>query len=426
MRRYLTQFFFRGYLALMFLAFASAVAQSEAVDVFVFWGDGCPHCEVQKPFLQELDERPGVNVYAYEVWYQPQNRPLFQEMAAAYGIQAGGVPTTFIGGRVWVGFSDVYRQDMLQTVIDCSHYGCPSPATLISEGADALRELPTESSAETGLSLPVLGEIDLRLQPLLVSTMLIAFVDGFNPCSLWVLTLLLALVIHSGSRKRIILVGITFLLVTAALYGVFISGLVTVLAYVGYLWWIQLLVALFAFSFALVNIKDYFWYKQGFSFTIADQHKPGIYRRLRQVLDKDKVGWRLVAATAVMAAGIALIELPCTAGFPVIWSNLVSGAGLPMTGYLSLLAVYLLVYLLDELLVFVAVAVSLKASRFEEKHGRVLKLIGGMIMLALALVIVFRPDMMNSIASLLLVFGAALAASLLIIILHRALQKAPS
>src|SRR5690606_19557531 len=117
------------------------------------------------------------------------------------------------------------------------------------------------------------------------STALIAFVDGFNPCSLWALSVLLALTIHTGSRKKIFLVGIVFLTVTSLIYMLFITGLFTMLTVVSFIGWIQAVVALMALFFAVVNIKDYFWYKQGISFTIADSKKPGIYQRMRRVMD---------------------------------------------------------------------------------------------------------------------------------------------
>jgi hypothetical protein len=264
-----------------------------------------------------------------------------------------------------------------------------------------------------------LGQVDLGVQSLAFSTALIAFVDGFNPCSLWVLSLLLALVVNSGSRKRTLLVGLTFLVVTSAIYGLFIAGLFSIFSFVGYLGGVRILVALLALTFAVVNIKDYFWYKEGLSFTISDKHKPKIYRDIRGIMAGGRSGWALIAATSVMAAGIALVELPCTAGFPVLWTNVVSTQHVSTVTFAGLLGLYLLIYLLDELVVFSSVVVTLKASKLEEKQGRVLKLIGGTVMLTLAVVLLVDPSLMNNFASSLLVFGAAFTAALLVLLLHR-------
>ncbi len=125
-----------------------------------------------------------------------------------------------------------------------------------------------------------------------------------------------------------------------------------------------------------------------------------------------------------MALGITLVELPCTAGFPMVWSRLVADYNLSTANFVLLLSFYLLVYLVEELIVFFTVLATLKASRLAERQGRVLKLIGGMIMLALALVLLIDPELMNSLSGSLLIFGSALLASLLILFVHSRLVPA--
>jgi cytochrome c biogenesis protein CcdA len=274
-------------------------------------------------------------------------------------------------------------------------------------------------SESTSLSLPFFGDVDAASMSLPALTGLIAFVDGFNPCSLWVLTFLLGIVIYSGSRRKIVLIGITFLLVTASAYGLFIVGMFGTLRYLAYLSWITLVVAGMALIFALVNIKDYFWFQQGVSFTISDKHKPKFFQRTRNLMHPGRSVPALLVGTVVLALGITLVELPCTAGFPMVWTGIIATQGVPLAYFAALLALYLLVYLSIELVIFGSVVVSMKRSRFEEKHGRILKLVGGMIMLALAVTLVLAPDTMHSLGGTLAVFGGAIGAAGLILWLHR-------
>lgn len=269
------------------------------------------------------------------------------------------------------------------------------------------------------ITLPILGTIDLSSQSLLFSTLLISFVDGFNPCSIWVLTMLLALTLHTGSRKKVMLIGLTFLTVTAAIYGLFITGLFSMLKVVSFTGWIQLIVALVALFFALVNIKDYFWYKEGVSFTISDKKKPGISHRIRKLMDAGQSFWGLVGGTIVLAAGVSLVEFSCTAGFPVLWSNLLVSQRVPTALFIVLLLVYLLIYQLDELGIFLVAVFSMRASRLEEKHGRILKLVGGVLMLALAGVMLIKPSLMSELRSSLIIFGIAFAITALVLLIHR-------
>ena len=414
--------------ALMLLA-GGAQAQgsgteAENVRMFVFWGEGCPHCDEQKPFLRELEQRySDLEIREFEVFRTNAHHQVFIALALAHDIEPGSVPTVFVGGRAYVGDGPQIRREMEQTIRQeiATLRGTDRAMDPAHAGPEARGIADRRNDNE--IDIPLIGTIDLGVQPLVVTTLLIAFIDGLNPCSLWVLTLLLGLVIHSGSRGRIALVGITFLATTALVYGAFIAGVFSVLSFILYLSWVQWLVAAFALTFGLVNIKDYFWFKTGPSFTIADSQKPGIYQGMRKLLNPQLAGFGLFFATIVMASGIALVELPCTAGFPVIWSGIVADRGVTGTTFLMLLAVYLLIYLLIELVVFFAALITLRMGKFQESHGRNLKLVGGMIMVALALVLVFDPSLMNDVGATLMLFVGAIGLALLIMGVHQRVAR---
>ena len=554
------------------LASSTAAKQppSDKVIIYFFWGDGCPHCAAEKPFLERLGQQDSIEVRAFEVWSSPQNRDLFYKVAASLGFEPRAVPTTIIGERYWVGYNDQIGREIEAAVTACAARaagcrdagqgiapaksplatptstprpvvravlfwmdGCPHCHEVINQvlpplqqkygdklnihlievksqqdvdqlyqlgaalnvpkqnvgvpflvigdkvlvgSAQILGELPgliekhmaaggvdypnlpglaellpttaprpataqppgtvTPTPATVALSsapaqpqapapekhwidLPVLGQVDLDRYSLAVSTAIIGVVDGINPCSLWVISLLLALVINTGSRKKMLAVGLTYLLVAAGLYGLIILGLFSVFAFVGYALWIRIAVALVALIMAAVNIKDYFWFKEGVSLTISDEHKPGIYRDIRNILSPGKSGLALVGATAAMAGGVTLIEMPCTAGLPILWTKLIAAHNVSALEFGLLLGLYLLLFMIDELAVFLSAVITLRASRLEEKEGRMLKLVGGMVMLVLAVVLLVDPTLMDSLRNSLMVFGAALGVSVLVLVVHR-------
>jgi glutaredoxin len=418
-----TLFFLLAWLPLVGLAQSPAVPERFAVPIYFFWGDGCPHCANQKVFLEQLEaDHPNVVVYDFEVYNVPENRPLMTAMAAAFGRPVTGVPMTFIGDEVWVGYSDAAGRQMRAAVERYETYAAPDPVDRVApELRDQLAPPPPSLSEDGGellLDVPLVGSVDVGHRALWLSTAIIAFVDGFNPCSLWVLALLLAVVINTRSRKRVLLVGLTFLVITAAVYGLFIAGLFSIFSYVSFLGWIRVLVAGIALAFALINLKDYFAYKQGISLTIDDAQKPGIYRRIRGIMNAKASLPATLAATGGMALGVTLVELPCTAGLPVLWTTLLADAGVATGAFAVLLVLYMVIYLLDELLVFGAVVVTMRVTRIEERQGRVLKLVGGSVMLALALVMLFWPTLLESIGGTLAVFGVALGGAGVVMALH--------
>jgi thiol-disulfide isomerase/thioredoxin len=400
----------------------------QPVTMYLFWGDGCPHCAEMKPYLDTLlDKYPGLKMEQFEVWYNDGNANLLKQTADKFGFEVGGVPTLFIGPYHFTGYGEQMNADIEGVIEACRAQGCPDslgdPITPLEVGQplpnSGAAAAPEDAAKEHNLTIPLLGTVDLDRQSLFASTVLIAVVDGINPCSVWVLSMLLALTVHTGSRRKVLIIGLIFLTVTAAIYALFIAGLFSVLKVVSFMGWIRVVVALVAGFFALVNIKDYFWYKEGLSFTIDDKEKPGIAARMRRVVNASESFPAMAGATVVLAAGVSLVEFSCTAGFPVLWTNMLTSAGVGGATFVALLLTYMLIYQLDELVLFGAAVITLRTSRLEEKHGRILKLIGGMLLLTLALVMVINPALMNTLSSSLWIFGGAFAATGLVLLVHR-------
>ena len=183
-----------------------------------------------------------------------------------------------------------------------------------------------------------------------------------------------------------------------------------------FLGWIQVVVALAAGIFGAVSVKDYFAFKKGLSFTIPDSAKPGIYKRVREAAGHERL---LPALTATVALGVAvsLIETPCTAGFPVLWTGLLRANGVGPAESALLFLAYMVPFLLDEMIVFGIAVLTMRAAKMQEKHGELLKLFAGVTMLALATIMVIDPQFMESPVKAALLFGVAFLLAWLIHVL---------
>ena len=370
-------------------ATADETSPEKAVELVLFWGDGCPHCEAERNWLEEAQEEfPQLEVTQHEVWYDEANRDLLMETADRMGFEVSGVPTTIIGDAHWVGFSDSVRAQMEAVIAEGGGVGGPA------------------AGGASSLDVPLVGAVSLEDRSLVLSTLLIGFVDGVNPCSLWVISVLLAIVVRSGSRRRVLAIGSVFLLVTAGMYAVYMVGIYSAMSVVGHLGAIQLVIAVVAGVFGVVSVKDYFAFKRGLSFTIRDSSKPGIYHRMRAAAGQHDL-LPALAATVTLAVGVSLLETPCTAGFPVLWTGLLAANDVQAVEASMLFLVYMLPFLVDELIVFGIAVVTLRATKMQERHGRLLKLVAGTTMLALAGTMLVRPETMNDPVEAALVFVAA-------------------
>jgi glutaredoxin/cytochrome c biogenesis protein CcdA len=384
--------------------------------IHLFIKKGCPQCDGIINYLRDLEEQNLIHLVVYDV---DENEELYSNFKTTYGLEMAGYPVLFIGDYYFIGDIEI-KKNIIDTIKKCSQGPCPCPVQNIKGVTSSIPKSDDYTKEESQyINLPLIGDVDISGMSLVIVTLLISFVDGFNPCSLWVLLFLLGIVINTRSRKKIFLVGLTFLIVTASAYGAFMLGLLKVFSYIMYLTWIRVIVVLIAITFALVNIKDYFWYKKGISFTISDKYKPTFFKKIRSVMDPNRSTFSIIGATALMALGITLVELPCTAGFPVIWINIIHSQMVDMSTYILLFLLYIFIYLIIEIIIFLSVVLTLKSSRFQEKHGRMLKLIGGIIMIGLAIGLLSNSDIFNTISGSVILFVGSLLVAIIIMTIHR-------
>ncbi|MDY7100219.1 MAG: glutaredoxin family protein [Actinomycetota bacterium] len=410
------------------------------VVLHLFHLDTCPHCAVARAFLAELtEELPGLEVRAHEVSSDAAARALFAEMAAAHGIEARSVPTIFLGDEVWVGFDDRVAAGVRATaerLLAADEGPVLGPPAAGTAGTGTGDEQPDgavddeqphdeahdrDDADEAIVDVPLVGAVDVGDRSMVVATLVIGFVDGANPCSLWALTVLLALVLHSGSRRRVALVGATFLAITTALYGLYIVGIYTILGYAAYLTWIRRGVAVVAGGFGVLNLKDYLFPGRGPSLSIPEGRRPGIYRRARSLAAADRSLAAVLGGTALLAVGVSLAETPCTAGLPVLWTDMLAARDVSTGAAVVLFALYMALFLVDELVVFGAAVVTMRVAKLQEHHGRALKLVAGSVMVTLAGVMVLDPDRLDTVGGTFQVLAASAVVALVVMAAGRVL-----
>jgi cytochrome c biogenesis protein CcdA len=227
-----------------------------------------------------------------------------------------------------------------------------------------------------------------------------------------VLSVLLALVLHSGSRRRVLLVGTVFLAVTAGMYGLYLVGIYGALSYAGGLAWIRRGVAVVVGTLGALQLRDALAPPEERTLGVPRRARPGLFRRMRGLTVDERPLPVLLGSTAGLAVAVSLLETPCTLGLPVLWTDLVSRSDVGTAGAVLLTLVYLTVFLVDELMVFAVVVTTMRAVRLQERHGRALKLVSGVVMLTLAVVMLVRPSLLEDLGGTLAVFaGAALLAA---------------
>ncbi len=382
-------------LLFMFLfSLISVYAQNEEHDVnlYFFYGDGCLHCSKAEPFLEELkDKYPTLTVKSFETWYNKDNAELFVAMSAACGTKVVGVPTFFIGHKPVVGFDkpELKGREIEEVIKKCIKEEC---VDLMERIGEDLTACPAEEEQRI-VNLPIFGKVDTRKISLPLFTLVIGLLDGFNPCAMWVLLFLLALLVYTKSRKRMFIIGGMFILVSGIVYYIFMATWLNLFLLIGFLPYLRIIVGLFAFFIGLINVKELFFFKKGITLSIPEWAKPKIFEKMRNVIHESALPIALLSVI-VLAFTVNSIELLCTAGFPVIYTNILTLNNLPAFSYYSYLLLYIIIYMIDDMLVFTIAVITLSSKKLTEKQGRWMKFIAGFMMLVLGLLLIFKPQLL--------------------------------
>ena len=414
------------------------------IHFYFFWSRTCPHCKKAKPFITQLKETyPWLIVHAYEVTTSRENVRLYIEMADSLHQQANSVPAFLFCEHMQVGFDSetgvgqLLKQQLEACYAERSARVPPveeysQPSTAVEASSQKPPEVPPTQSAsppqktvslpsgkkEPPLHLPGWGEIDAQQFSLPILTLIIAGLDAFNPCAFFVLLFLLSLLVHTRQRSRMLLIGGIFVFFSGLIYFLFMAAWLNVFLWTGELRVITLLAGLLAVVIASLNIKDFFWFKQGPSLTIPDHAKPNLYQRIRGLVTSTDM-LPLIASTVTLAIVANAYELLCTAGFPMLYTRILTLNELSTKSYYLYLVLYNVVYVIPLLIIVLIFTYTLGSRKLAESEGRILKLISGLMMLGLGGILLIKPDWLTNLWAAAALLGGAVGGGVLIILFEK-------
>ena len=352
-----------------------AQAGEPVTDLEVFVRAGCPHCEAAKEFLNELQrDRPSLRITIHDVAEDSAARQRLATLVAERGMTSLGVPTFLIGTELIVGFRSA----------DTTGAEIRARFNQNTQGAAAP---PAVESIQTKW----FGELRVRNLGLPMFTIVIGLLDGFNPCSMWVLIFMLSLLAGLANRPKMLLIAGTFVAVEGIAYFAFMAAWLNMFLLIGLSRITELILGGIAGLAGVINIKDFWAFQRGISLGIPDTAKPGLYARMRRILQAENILAALLG-TVMLAVLVQAVELVCTAGLPALYTRILTMQLLDQWVYYGYLALYNVAYMLDDVLVLAIGVITMSHYRLQEREGRWLKLISGIVMVGLSAVMIVKPD----------------------------------
>lgn len=377
------------------------------VHLHFFWSQTCPHCRRARPFVESLPERyPWLTVHSLDVSGDPANAALYVDMASDLGVQARAVPAFLFCGAMLTGYD---ADETTGLFLEKQLFACRE-AKLAERAAGEPRDVPAPTSR---VVLPVLGVFDPSEYSLPVLTLVLAALDSFNPCAFFVLLFLLSLLVHARSRLRIALIGGTFVFFSGLVYFVFMAAWLNLFLVMGQVRVVTALAGGVAVLLALLNVKDYVWLERGPSLRIPESVKPGLFQRMRSLVNAESMT-TMMTGTVALAVAANTYELLCTAGFPMVFTRVLTLSEVAGPGYYLYLLLYNLIYVVPLAVFVVLFAATLGSRKLSEREGRILKLVSGLMMLQLGLVLLLAPEIMNNVLAAVAMLAAAVALTVVV------------
>ncbi len=382
--------FFTGGFLISAAAQTASPDEADKVILYFFWGDGCPHCEKEKKYLDAAKKKyPELEVRSFEVWRNRANALYLSRMAEAAGIKSTGVPVTFIDTVAFTGFNESIAREIGNKI----QYCVQNKGACIEPSETPRRPVSVENHQV--IPIPLLGELDASELSLPALTIILGGLDSFNPCAFFVLFFLLSLLIHARSRKRMLLIGGTFVFFSGFIYFVFMAAWLNLFMAAGSIMIITVIAGIIALTVALINIKDFFLFSKGVSLSIPERAKPKLFERMRNLLKSTSVP-SMITGTIVLAIAANSYELLCTAGFPMVFTRILTLQNFSTGQYYLYLALYNCIYVLPLASIVVIFTVTLGAKKLTEWQGRRLKLLSGLMMFFLGLILLIDPALLNN------------------------------
>ncbi len=352
--------------------YANVPIEENKINLYLFHSADCSHCAAEIKWLNEVKEeyKDYLNVYTYEVTYDDVNNALMEEVTNSLNISSGSVPLTIIGDKHFIGYSE-------------------TTSSLIESQIKEYAELENNPNE---IKIPILGTINIKKVSIPLVAVVLGFIDGFNPCAMWILLFLINMFFGMKDRKKAWILGMTFLFVSGLVYFLSMLGINFVLS-IATIKWMKIAIAIFILIAGILNLKKYLKIRnEEAGCTVVDSKKrKKLTTKIKKIMNS-KTFLLSIIGIVTLAASVNLIELACSLGFPLIFTEILAINNIKGLTKIIYLLIYIFFYMIDDMAVFGISMITVEATGITNKYNKLCTLISAIIMILIGLLLLFKPD----------------------------------
>ncbi|MBO6194750.1 MAG: hypothetical protein J6O56_00225 [Bacilli bacterium] len=394
-------------LLFLFICIPVSVKADNIVNMYLFYGDGCPHCAEEEKFIEKyLKTEKNAKLIKYEVWHSEKNREFLVEVQNKLNNHENGVPYLIIGDKVLVGYlegttdkkiekyveeykNDKHYEDIISKIKNGENIEKKEEKKEIKKGVK-----PTKEKDED-INVPILGKVNPKKVSLPLLSVVLGFVDGFNPCAMWILIFLITMLLNTKDRKKMWILGLTFILTSGLVYLAFMLAWLNLATFINKIIYVRILIAAVAIIVGFFNINKYIQSRKkddGCDVVNTSNRKKIMEKVMR--ITKEKSFILSLLGIMVLAASVNLIEMMCSIGLPLIFTQVLSLNNLSAGSYAFYMFLYILFFLIDDIVIFVIAMITLKVTGISTKYSKYAHLVAGIITIIIGLLMIIKPSLL--------------------------------
>lgn len=371
--------------------------KEKELNIYLFYGKTCPHCAELEEFLDSyLEEHKNVILNKYEVWENKENQEKYTEVKKILDDNSNGVPYLIIGNNSITGYdSEITPERIKNTITYYENFDYKDKVgiylgTVKEEDENQKNDIKKYEDDE--LNIPILGNKKGKDVPILLSTIIIGLVDGFNPCAMWILIFLISMLLGMENKKRKWALGITFLFSSALVYFLFLISWLNLAVFLNNVILIRMGISIIAVFFGIWTILKFFFVKKDNGCEVVDKKsRKRIVNSIKKII-KEKSFILALLGIVVLAASVNIIELLCSLGLPVMFTQILTINEVSKTAQIIYSLIYVFFFLIDDIIIFIIAMKTLEIKAISNKFGKYSHLIGGIIMLIIGFLMIYKPE----------------------------------
>lgn len=388
------------YIIIGVLAFFPSLifASEKDLNIYLFYGDGCPHCAAEEKFLNEyLKNDKSVKLHKYEIWYDTENAKKYKEVNKILNDNSNSIPYLIIGNNTISGYVEDITDEEIKNTINFyknkSYYDKVGIYLgVVDENDDSKSNIKYNNNE---VNIPVIGKVDAKKVSISLSAIVIGLVDGFNPCAMWILIFLISMLIGMKNKKRMWTLGITFLLSSALVYFLFLISWLNLAVFLNKIVYIRVAISAIAIvlgAYQIVRFTSSVFNQNDDGCEVVDSKgRKKIIKSINKIV-KEKSFILALLGVVLLAFSVNIIELLCSLGLPVMFSEILAVNNISKTGQVLYSLLYVFFFLIDDIVVFIIAMKTLEIKAISNKFGKYSHLIGGIIMLVIGLLMILKPE----------------------------------